>query len=88
MKTEDLQNGSDSEDDADFDQVESNPPSDGKFNLLFIKNSPKSWLLTKTPHFNVFTESDAEESQSSGSQQRRKKLHKGSKSKQTDRAVG
>jgi len=51
MKTEDLQNGSDSEDDADFDQVESNPPSDGKFNLLFNKKLTKKLIINQNTPF-------------------------------------
>lgn len=45
MKTEDLNNGSDSEDDADFDQVESNPPSSGKCPFLFLPKLAKKFNL-------------------------------------------
>lgn len=51
MKTEDLNNGSDSEDDADFDQVESNPPSSGKFPFLSVSLLPK---LAKKFNLNLF----------------------------------
>ena len=51
MKTEDLQNGSDSEDDANFDQVESNPPSDGKLNLLFNKKLAKKLIINQNTPF-------------------------------------